>query len=207
MNFPQQLSRLASGAALRKITLALFLVIFGASAALAQTKAYVTSFDNTVRVIDTTTNAVIATVPVGAETYGIALTPNNAFAYVANEDDNTVSVIDTATNTVIATVPVGPSPKLVAITPNGSFAYVTTAPNTVTVISTATNTVVATVTVGLFPEGIAITPNGAFIYVANGFSSSVSVINATNNTVVATIPDSESAPDQIASRRMGPSPM
>jgi YVTN family beta-propeller protein len=66
MNFPQQFSKLACGTALRKITLALFLVTFGASTALAQTRAYVTNIDdNTVSVIDTVTNAVVATVPVG----------------------------------------------------------------------------------------------------------------------------------------------
>src|SRR5215510_7569776 len=88
------------GAAVRVVTLALFLVTFGAGAALAQVRGYVTnSNDNTVSVIDTTTNTVIATVPVGEHPLGVAVTPNGAFAYVANESSNSVSVIDTATNT------------------------------------------------------------------------------------------------------------
>ena len=61
------------GAAIRVVTLALFLVTFGASAALAQTKAYVTNFgDNTVSVISTATNTVTATIPVGTNPQSIA---------------------------------------------------------------------------------------------------------------------------------------
>src|SRR3990170_3787634 len=65
---------------------------------------------NTVSVIDTATNTVTATVPVGANPAGVAVHPAGTFVYVANFNDNTVSVIDTATNTVTATVPVGNAP-------------------------------------------------------------------------------------------------
>ena len=47
------------GAVIRVATLALFLMTFGATIVFAQTKAYVTnSNDNTVSVIDTSTNTV-----------------------------------------------------------------------------------------------------------------------------------------------------
>lgn len=78
-----------------------------------------------VTVIDTTTNTVTATIPVGTIPHGIAVTPNGSFAYVANVASNAVSVIDTTNNTVTATVPVGNNPFEVAITPSGAFAYVT----------------------------------------------------------------------------------
>ncbi len=38
---------------------------------------------------------------------GVAITPDGAFAYVANGDSGTVSVIETASNTVVATVDAG----------------------------------------------------------------------------------------------------
>src|SRR5215217_2673098 len=111
---------------IRTITLALFLIILGANAALAQTKGYVTNADdNTVSVIDTATQAVVATVPVGGFPRGLAVTPNGAFVYVANLNDNSVSVISAATSTVTATVPAGAGPFDVAITPNSAFVYVT----------------------------------------------------------------------------------
>ena len=60
-SFTQKCSKLFFGAAIRVVTLALFLVVFGASAALAQTRGYVAnSFDTTVSVINTATNTVTA---------------------------------------------------------------------------------------------------------------------------------------------------
>jgi YVTN family beta-propeller protein len=73
--------------------------------------------------IDTATNAVIATVPVGGNSRGVAVSPDGRKVYVANLTSNTVSVIDTATNAVIATVPVGLLPAGVAVTPDGRKAY------------------------------------------------------------------------------------
>jgi YVTN family beta-propeller protein len=70
------------GAGVRVVTLALFLVVFGASTALAQTRGYVANFlANSVSVIDPAANTVIATVPVGAAPKAVAVTPNGAFAY------------------------------------------------------------------------------------------------------------------------------
>jgi YVTN family beta-propeller protein len=113
--FPQKFSKLFLGAAIRVVTLALLVVVFGTSAALAQTRAYVTRRTaSTVAVISTATNTLVATVSVARQPIGVAITPNGAFAYVANLDGNTVSVISTATNTVVATVPVGISPQFIA---------------------------------------------------------------------------------------------
>jgi YVTN family beta-propeller protein len=156
-------------------------------------------------VIDTVTNTVVATVPVGSFPAGVAVNPAGAFAYVANGSSNTVSVIDTVTNTVVATVPVGSFPVGVAVNPAGTFAYVTNsdavsmfdfANSTVSVIDTASNTVVATVLVGLsLPTflgssltGVAVNPAGTFVYVANFFNGAISVIDTVTNTVVATVP-------------------
>jgi YVTN family beta-propeller protein len=102
---------------------------------------------------------VVATIPVGVNPVGVAITPNGTRAYVTNESSNTVLVIDTATNSVVATIPVGLAPFGVAITPDGTRAYVANKnSNTVSVIDTATNTVVVTIPVGLTPVAIAITP-------------------------------------------------
>jgi outer membrane autotransporter protein len=144
---------------------------------------------NTVSVINTATNTVVATIPVGIVPQGIALSPDNTHAYVANQGSDTVSVINTATNTVVATIPTGSQPVGVVVTPDGARVYVTDAnASMVSVINTATNTVVATIPVGNFPTGVAITPDGTRAYVANAFSNTVSVINTATNTVAATIP-------------------
>ena len=61
-------------------------------------------YSNNVSVIDTETNTITATVPVGNWPYGVAVSPDGKKVYVTNDHDNTVSVIDTATNTVTTTV-------------------------------------------------------------------------------------------------------
>ena len=48
---------------------------------------------NTVSVIDTSTNTVTTTMPVGNNPFEVAATPDGSKVYVTNADDNTVSVI------------------------------------------------------------------------------------------------------------------
>jgi YVTN family beta-propeller protein len=159
----------------------------------AEPYAYITNYaDGTVSVIDTATNTVTATVPVGIQPYGVGINPNGTKVYVANsgeltnDGDHTVSIIDTSNNTVTATVNVGKYPKGVVVSPDGTKVYVTDADG-VSVIDTATNTVTAIVHVsGL--AGITVTPDGTKVYAANWASNDVSVINTTTDNVTATVP-------------------
>jgi YVTN family beta-propeller protein len=99
-------------------------------------------------VIDTRTNKVVATVPVGTAPTGVALAPDTKHAYIASAGSHDVSVLDTATNTVTASIaiPAGSSPTSVAVTPDGKAAYVAGgATNSVSVLETGTNRVVASV--------------------------------------------------------------
>lgn len=178
---------------LRLATLAGLITAFGAGAQAAPAPASVYAYvaaqnGNTVAVIDTSSNTVTATIPVGLTPTSVALTPDRASLYVANGSSNSVSVVSTATNTVTATIPVGNIPYGIAITPDGAFAYVANLrSHNVSVIDTATHTVVTTVAVGLNPMGVAITPDQAFVYVTNQSSDSVSVIDTATNTVVTTV--------------------
>lgn len=143
---------------------------------------------NTVSVIDTATDTVIATITVGDAPNGVAITANGTRVYVANLGSDTVSVIDTAINTVIDTVPVGNGPISVAIIPNGTSAYITNViDNTISVINIGSNMVTATITdgVGNSPFGIAIgnTPAGTRAYVANVGDNTVSVIDVNPNSL------------------------
>lgn len=71
-------------------------------------KVFVSCGDNTLRVISTSSNTQVASVPVGnGPGKPIA---SNTRVYVSNVNSNDVSVVDTASNTVIATIPVGTNP-------------------------------------------------------------------------------------------------
>ena len=134
-----------NGARRRLGVIAGLLLTVWSGAAMAQ-NAYVPNFSsNNVSVINTATNAVVATVVVGAGPYGAAVTPDGTRAYVTNQTSNTVSVVNTATNAVVATVTVGTNPRGVAVSLDGTRAYVANfSSDNVSVINTATNLVVAT---------------------------------------------------------------
>jgi RHS repeat-associated protein len=142
-----------------------------------------------VAVVATASNAVLATIGVGAGPIGVAVNPAGSRVYTANDNANTVSVIDTASNSVIATVPVPADPINLAVNPAGTRLYVTSyASASVSVLDTSTNVVIATIPVGGYPRTIAISPDGSRVYVPNSGGNTVSVIDAGSNTVLTTIP-------------------
>jgi YVTN family beta-propeller protein len=138
---------------------------------------------NTVTPIDTATGLAGSPIPVGAEPWGVAITPDAKTAYVANEKSNTLTPINVAKNTAGTPIPVGQQPNEVAIAPNGKTVYVSDyASNAVTPVDVATNTSGNPIIVGNHPENIAITPDGTTAYVANFGSNNVTPINLANNT-------------------------
>lgn len=164
------------------------------------TRVYVANDgDSTISVIDGSTNAVIATIPVGQYPRGVTVTPDGSKVYVANftnccsESQGSVSVIDAATNTVIKTISVGLNPAgQLAIDPSGLHVYV---PNyyesSISVINTSSDTVEAIINVPVNPFAITITQDGSRVYAVsqqqNSSDSTISVIDSTTFTVMNTI--------------------
>jgi len=146
-----------------------------------------------VHVINTATNNVTDTVPVGSFPKGITVSPDGKKVYVTNSWNDNVSVIDTAINAVTATVPVGRFPEGIAINPTGTKVYVTNSlDDNVSIIDTRTNDVIAMVNVGINPVGVAVNPEGTKVYVTNvgNFSvpdNTVSVIDTATDNVTATV--------------------
>jgi YVTN family beta-propeller protein len=155
--------------------------------------AYITNYgDDTVSVLDTASNTVVAVVPVNSSPFGVAVDPTGRRAYITHDNGGGISVLDTATNAVVGFI--GPGSHGVAITPDGARLYVPNYPAAyVSVVDTATNEEVSSVDVGDQPQGLAITPDGKYVYVANQGTgpSDVSVIDTATNTVIATVPVGE----------------
>jgi YVTN family beta-propeller protein/cysteine-rich repeat protein len=142
-----------------------------------------------VLVMDTITQLVTATIPVGSYPTQVAVNSSGTFAYVTNADSGSVSVIDTATNTVSATVAVGQSPSGIALSPTGSSAYVTNyGHSSISVFNTTSNSVTTNFLIGNSPWRVAVNPAGTLAYVAMRNSPTMPVIDTATNTVTATIP-------------------
>lgn len=143
------------------------------------------------KVIDTATGQVSASIPVGRAASDVIVSPDAAKVYVANGDD-TVGVIDAVTNTVLQTVAVDPTPgpgaERLAISADGSAVYVTDKPdNQVWVVSTA-------------PAGVSNLGGVTVAGTLSGFPSGTPLVNAggtralvvtdrpsTGSTLVATL--------------------
>ena len=94
---------------------------------------------------------IVATIPVGQNPAAIAITPDNRFAYVANNNNNgmvggnTVTVLNIQNNTAVQTISDASfnEPYTVTINAAGTKAYVTNSNGaTITIIDIATNTVI-----------------------------------------------------------------
>ena len=155
---------------------------------LGNTYAYIPNFiSQSVSVINVATNAVVATIPVGSNPYGVGISPDGSKVYVTNQANNNVSVISTTTNTVVATIGVNTWPRGVAVTPDGTKAYVANySSSTISVINTSNNSVSTLGNVSN-PIGIAFSPDGTKLYIANYGNNTLGVMNTSTNSITATV--------------------
>lgn len=118
---------------------------------------------------------VIATIPVGATPFGIAVTPDGSRLYVSNSTGGSVSVVDTATQSVTSTITsnVGTTPVGITVDASGTYAYVANygagTVTRITVVTGATSSIDVNAAVSSTCSNllnIALTPNGTTLYVA-----------------------------------------
>lgn len=152
--------------------------------------------NDTVSVISTGSDTVVATITGFFGPYQIAINPAGTYAYVTNYGNNfnaddygtTVSVIDVnpvsgTFNTIVDTITVGIQPSGIAINPSGTYAYVTLYNNdvgngTFKVIQLSNNRVVAPIfTLGSGPAQIIVSPNGAIAYIVNYNDNSLEALS------------------------------
>lgn len=144
---------------------------------------------NTVTIINSQNDLIIATIRVGQEPCALAYNSTNNKIYCANQKSNDVSIIDGTTNEVINTIPVGTGPSALVYNPVNNKIYCANAnSNNVSVIDGVTNNVVATVNVGLYPKTLLYNSTNNKIYCANMDSENITVIDGLTNSVISTIP-------------------
>jgi len=154
-------------------------------------KAYVGNFkDNSVSVIDTQAQKVVATIAIPAGPHGMGLTPDGRSLYVSSDGASTVSLIDTGTDRLKQNIEVGKAPHGLSVTPDGKLVMVAVyAEDKVAFINTSSNEVVARVAVAK-PHNIAIRPDGRIAYVASQEPGkfALAVIDIPGRSVVRSVP-------------------
>lgn len=165
-------------------------------------------FSGTATGIETITNTISSTLPLGiCPIYGV-MSADNRRTFILNEGSGTVTVIDSQQNQIdtnpnlnggTGTITVGQGPDWADIYNNGAIlAVANSISNTLTLINISTDSfghdtpnfgqIIATVPVGSDPSSVSVLQDGTRAYVANRGDGTVSVVSLTNNTVTKTIP-------------------
>lgn len=156
-------------------------------------KVYVTAYDNSVSVIDTTSLSIIKTIAIGANPEGIAASTN--YLYVANsggfnaKPDSTVSLIDLNTETEIRKIKVGVNPYKVEINSVGNvfvsaYGDYNNIPASVSFINGSTNTTSTNLGSSFAYSNIRIFGDVAYLYSNYGGTGTAKVYNTATNTVI-----------------------
>jgi YVTN family beta-propeller protein len=118
-----------------------------------------------VRVVDSESGKVVASIHVGHIPRGIALSSDARRLYVTNAWSDTVSVIDTASREVVQTLPTGFEPIGVVVDKGGTTLYVANRLSSdVSVIDLATGQEIKRLLAGRGASYLALSPDGKRIY-------------------------------------------
>lgn len=149
-------------------------------------RLYVTREDGTLYVIDTATNGVVTTIPVGQGANGLAFNPTKPILYVSAIQSGTVTAINTQSNSVVATFAVGGMPQRIAVSPSGTELYVANETSGLNIIDLSSGAV-SSVALGGTAIGLALTTPGDYLYVALANSGTVKIVDTGTHQVYKTI--------------------
>lgn len=183
------------------------LVALQVCAAVPENVAYVTNQGGGVTVLDASTLKPIASIAVGSDPRGLAVTPDGRWLLTANQGSSDVSVVDTNLLKEVKRIPVGKNVEFMRISPDGSRAFVTYEPSSsggppkkapenaealatpaeVAVIDLQTWAVIGRMKAAPETEGIEFSPDQKFIIVANEGDNTVAVYELATLKLVKTI--------------------
>ena len=164
----------------------------------------VEDYQGYVSVVDLTSYKITTKIMAEKMPDGIGITPDDNYAFVANQASNNVTIMDLSSMSVVTNIATGVGPSGIAITADNSMAFVSnTGPDyssmgkTVSVISIPDFKVIDNIIVGLQPGPMAIVSNGSYLMVVNENDGTVSQIDIKTLKVVQTISVSPSLPSSI----------
>ncbi len=131
-------------------------------------RAYIPNWNGYVSVVDLSTNAVVAQIPVGAPAYGVAVDAGGSRVYVTTDtssNNGALMVLDAVSQTVVGTVPLA-KPRGVAVSANGQEVYVTHGETFFSIVDAQSLTLKSTLPMPVSTNyGIALAPDGKTAYV------------------------------------------
>jgi PQQ-dependent catabolism-associated beta-propeller protein len=172
--------------------------------------AYVTNEDGqNLTVIDTRTDSVVATIPVGTRPRGVKVSPDGRTVYVAlsgspkcpptmpdeeceklkaDKSKDGIAEVDVASRKVRRVLPGGSDPEQFDISSDGKRLYISNEDaGSASIVDVQKGTIDTTVKVGAEPEGVRISPDGKIVYVTAESDTSIRVLDAATGAVKARI--------------------
>lgn len=156
-------------------------------------RAYVAnSYQDTLSVIDTRANSVVATIPMKTP-YDPQIATDGRHVYVSNGGDGTVSLVDVATNMITSKLQIGKSATGLAFTPDGKRLLVTSGGATiedkgsVRIVELSSGKMSDPIEVGRTPERVTVSPDGKRAYVVSR-DMMLFVVDIDRKAVVDTVP-------------------
>ena len=151
-----------------------------------------------VTVIDTVKLTVAAKLPTGAGHHDIALSSDDRFAFVTNQESNAVTVIDVQQLRKVKDLATGRAPVNIAFSPQSQALYVACeADGKITIIDLAQQAVLKHLETDPGITAIRFAPGGRYGFVAHPGANVVSIFDAATNQRLQTIKVGKT-PDQIA---------
>jgi YVTN family beta-propeller protein len=146
---------------------------------------------NTIAVVDTESDAVIASFPTSELPASITVSDDGATLYVAELTRGTLRALSASTGEVTRPeVPVGGAPAWITITPDGSKVYTLNyTSDDIAVVDTKTFAIVTKIPTGMGSKSIIgnVTPDGSRLYATNLGTGEVIGIDTTTDRVVQRI--------------------
>ena len=172
--------------------------------------AYVTNEDSQeLSVIDTRSDSVVATFPVGTRPRGVKVSPDGRTVYVAlsgspkcppsmpdeqceklkaDKSKDGIAEVDVAARKVRRVLPGGSDPEQFDVSSDGKRLYIANEDAaTASIVDVQKGTIDTTVKVGAEPEGVRISPDGKIVYVTAESDTSIRVLDAATGAVKARI--------------------
>lgn len=172
-------------------------------------RAYVSNEDGqTVSVLDTDKNEVIATIPVGKRPRGLKLNRDGSLLYVAvsglpkcppsvpdeecaklkrDVQADGIATIDTATLKLTRVLKSGSDPEQFDISRDGKRLYISNEDSAqASVLDTTSGAIIKSIPMGHEPEGVRVSPNGKWVIVTSETDSTVSIVDTHSLEVLKT---------------------